>query len=92
MIEEEVPVAPVLTHAEVLEDPQIRHNETILEAEHPVYGRYRRVKPSIRFSETAPETTPPAALYGEHTEEILDELGVSAADRTRLRNTNIIPG
>jgi len=91
MVEEEVPVAPVLTHAEVLEDPQIRHNQTVLEAEHPVYGRYRRVKPSIRFSETAPETTPPAALYGEHTEEILDELGVSAADRTRLRKADIIP-
>ena len=91
MVEEEVPVAPVLTHAEVLEDPQLRHNGTVLEADHPIYGRYRRVKPSIRFSETAPETTPPAALYGEHTEEILDELGVTAANRARLRKADIIP-
>jgi crotonobetainyl-CoA:carnitine CoA-transferase CaiB-like acyl-CoA transferase len=91
MVEEEVPTAPVLTHADVLEDPQIRHNGTVLEADHPIYGRYRRVKPSIRFSETAPETTPPAALYAEHTEEILDELGVGAADRKRLRKAEAIP-
>jgi crotonobetainyl-CoA:carnitine CoA-transferase CaiB-like acyl-CoA transferase len=90
MIEFEVPAAPVLTHAEVLEDPQIRHNGTVLEAEHPIYGRYRRVRPAARFSQTVPLVTPPAALYGEHTEEILDELGMSSERRMKLRESGIL--
>jgi crotonobetainyl-CoA:carnitine CoA-transferase CaiB-like acyl-CoA transferase len=90
MVEFEVPAAPVLTHAEVLEDPQIQHNGTILEAEHPVYGRYRRVRHAARFSRTIPTITPPAALYAEHTDEILDELGVSAERRARLRASGVL--
>jgi crotonobetainyl-CoA:carnitine CoA-transferase CaiB-like acyl-CoA transferase len=85
MVEAEVPAAPILTHQEVLVDPQITHNGSILEAVHPVYGRYRRVRQAARFSETQEETTAPAALYGEHSDEILDEIGCSQEERERLR-------
>lgn len=91
MNEFEVPVAPILSHQDVLEDPQIRHNESIIEATHPIYGPYRRVRPSVRFSETIPSVTAPAALYGEHTDEILEEIGVDAARRSQLRKDEIIP-
>jgi crotonobetainyl-CoA:carnitine CoA-transferase CaiB-like acyl-CoA transferase len=80
----------VLSHTEVLEDPQIRHNGTVIEAEHPIYGRYRRVRQSARFSRTIPEITPPAALYGEHSDEILDELEIPEEARTRLREAGVI--
>jgi crotonobetainyl-CoA:carnitine CoA-transferase CaiB-like acyl-CoA transferase len=85
MIEADVPAAPILSHQDVLVDPQITHNGTVIEAEHPVYGRYRRVRPAARFSETVPDPSRPAALYAEHSDEILDELGTPAADRRRLR-------
>ncbi len=85
MVEFEVPAAPILTHAEVLVDPQIKHNGLVVEAEHPVYGRYRRVRQAARFSETVPEPTPPAALYAQHTDEILDEMGCDEERRKRLR-------
>jgi formyl-CoA transferase len=85
MIDAEVPAAPILTHLEVLVDPQITHNGSVLEAVHPVYGRYRRVRQAARFSRTQQETTPPAALYGEHSDEILDEIGCSDEARERLR-------
>ena len=85
MVEAQVPAAPVLTHQDVLVDPQIVHNGCIIEAEHPVYGRYRRVRPSARFSKTIEPTTRPSALYAEHSDEILDELGTSPEDRKRLR-------
>jgi len=91
MIESEVPAAPVLTHAEVLEDPQIRHNGTVVEAEHPIYGRYRRVRQAARFSQTVADVPRPPALYGEHTDEILDELGLSAAARAKLRSSGVVP-
>jgi crotonobetainyl-CoA:carnitine CoA-transferase CaiB-like acyl-CoA transferase len=85
MLEYEVPVAPILTQREVLEDPQIKHNGTVIEATHPIYGRYRRVRPAARFSETVPENTLPAALYAEHSDAILDEIECSAEERERLR-------
>lgn len=85
MVECEVPAAPILSHPEVLVDPQITHNGMVLEADHPVYGRYRRVRPMARFSRTVPDTTPAAALYAEHSDEILDELGVEPERRAMLR-------
>ena len=91
MIEFEVPAAPVLSHSEVLEDPQIQRNGIVSEATHPIYGRYRRVKQAVRFSKTVPAETPAAALYAEHTEEILDEFGIDEPTRRRLRNAEVIP-
>jgi crotonobetainyl-CoA:carnitine CoA-transferase CaiB-like acyl-CoA transferase len=90
LVEEGVPVAPILTQREILVDPQLSHNGTIIEATHPVYGRYRRVNPAARFSLTPTRTTPAAALYGENTEEILDELGVSPARRADLQERGVI--
>jgi crotonobetainyl-CoA:carnitine CoA-transferase CaiB-like acyl-CoA transferase len=85
MLEFEVPAAPILDHAQVLVDPQIAHNGTVVEAVHPVYGRYRRTRAAARFSRTIPDPTPPAALYAEHGDAILAELGHDEAARARLR-------
>lgn len=85
MVAVEVPAAPVLSLEDVFVDPQIVHNGTVIEAEHPVYGRYRRVRASARFSETKEDVTGPSALYAEHSDEILDELGTSQEKRARLR-------
>ena len=85
MVAAEVPAAPVLSHQDVLVDPQIQHNGCILEAEHHTYGRYRRIRPSARFSETVEPSTRGAALYAEHSDEILDELGTPRKERERLR-------
>jgi crotonobetainyl-CoA:carnitine CoA-transferase CaiB-like acyl-CoA transferase len=91
MLKHDVPAAPVLSHAEVLIDPQITHNGTVVEATHPVYGRYRRVRPAARFSETPNASTPAAALYAEHTDEILEEIGVGDEQRAKLRERGVIP-
>ncbi|MFL2936835.1 MAG: CoA transferase [Myxococcota bacterium] len=85
-----MPAAPVLTHQDVLVDPQITHNGCVIEAQHPVYGRYRRAKPSARFSGTVPEATESPALYGEHTDEILKEMGYEEADRAALRDDSVV--
>ncbi len=85
LTEVEVPAAPVLSHQDVLVDPQLTHNGSIIEATHPVYGRYRRARPAARFSGTKPDESRPSALYGEHSDELLDELGMSTEERARLR-------
>ena len=91
LIAEEVPAAPVLEHADVLRDPQLLHNGAVVEAQHPVYGAYRRARPAARFSATPLEDASAPALYGEHTEEILDELGRDEAARERLVERGVVP-
>lgn len=90
LVAHEVAAAPVLTHSEVLVDPQITHNGSVIEATHPVYGRYRRARAPVRFSATEPRVTAAAALYGDHTDEILAELGISAERRAELRARAVV--
>ncbi len=84
------PAAPVLTHEEVFLDPQVIHNGCVIEAEHPVYGRYRRAAPSAKFSGTVLESSSPPALYGEQSDEILEEIGYSDEQRAALRKEEVV--
>ncbi len=63
-------------------------------AEHPVVGNYRQIPPPVRFG-GEPDTTRairrPAPLVGEHTEEVLAEVGLGAAEVTALRELGAIP-
>jgi crotonobetainyl-CoA:carnitine CoA-transferase CaiB-like acyl-CoA transferase len=74
----EVPGGPVLTIPELPDNPQIRHNETIYEVEHVTAGRMRQCRPAPVFSATTLERGPSAPLLGEHTDEVLAELGFDA--------------
>ena len=72
-----VPCAPVLTRSAMLSDPQVIANGIIEETEHKVAGRLRQARPAARFS--ASRAGPPrgGAALGEHTAEVLAELGFS---------------
>jgi crotonobetainyl-CoA:carnitine CoA-transferase CaiB-like acyl-CoA transferase len=76
---EGVPCAPVLDRSEVFEQEQIKVNGTIEEFDHPVAGRIRQPRPAARFDKTPAEITRQAPVLGQHTQEILEELGIDAA-------------
>jgi len=74
-----VPCGACLDTGEVMADPHLREREMIVEVEHPVRGRYVTVGNPIKLS-ASPTTIGPSPLLGQHREEILRELGYTAAD------------
>lgn len=66
---------PVYGYADVMNDPQIRHNGSFVEYEHPTEGRVKTPGFPIRFSRTPSSVQRGAPVTGQHTREILSELG-----------------
>ena len=67
----------IKSHSEAVQDPQVRHMKTISSYEHPRAGTVKVVGPVVRMSETPPAIDRPAPLVGQHSEEILRELGLA---------------
>lgn len=66
----DVPHAPMYTTAEVPEDPQAKHLQLFVEAQHPVLGKFRTVRSPVSFDgERSLEVTPPP-LLGEHNAQL----------------------
>jgi crotonobetainyl-CoA:carnitine CoA-transferase CaiB-like acyl-CoA transferase len=78
LVANDVPCGPVLDLAEVLDDPQVRHNQSVGEVELPGSGRLRFARPPTRFAGTPQVPGRPAPRLGEHTREVLGELGFDA--------------
>ena len=91
MAAEQVPVGPVNSIEEMLVDPQVAHNESWFEWEHPSAGKFRAARPVARFSSTPQEVRRMPPLHGEHTAEVLRELGFDEAGLARLRADGVIP-
>ncbi|HJM99091.1 MAG TPA: CaiB/BaiF CoA-transferase family protein [Acidimicrobiales bacterium] len=90
LIEADVPSGPVLTGEEAISDPQIIHNGTLVEWEHPDAGIVRQPKPAARFSATPAEPKYAAAHRGQHNEETLLGLGYSSEEINQLKETGAI--
>ena len=74
----DVPCAPVLARSQVAADPQVIHNGLIETLDQPGLGALRQPRPAARFERTPAAIGGPAPAIGEHTDEILSELGFSA--------------
>jgi crotonobetainyl-CoA:carnitine CoA-transferase CaiB-like acyl-CoA transferase len=85
-----VPCAPVLRREDLLTDPQIAANQLIVESEHPHAGPMRQTRPAARFEHTPADQRRPAPLLGEHTDEVLREIGLSAAEIGQLRTERVV--
>ena len=92
MGDEDVPGGPVLSLDEVFENPQILHNGRVTEREHETAGRMRDCAPAAQFSGTTTEQQPIAPLRGEHSDEILAELGYDADGIAALRQAEVVEG
>ncbi len=87
---ESVPCAPILTREEVLTHPQIVENDILAELDHPAGGRIRQPRPAARFAETPARIRRPAPALGEHSREVLREVGVSDEEFARLAAAGVV--
>ncbi|HEV7913230.1 MAG TPA: formyl-CoA transferase [Albitalea sp.] len=72
----DIPCSPVLTMKEIANDPSLRASGTIVEVDHKARGKYLTVGSPIKFSDMKVQVTG-SPLLGEHTDEVLAELGFS---------------
>ena len=72
----DIPCAPVLTMKELLRDESLIKSGSIVEVQHKVRGSYWTIGSPIKFSDLKPEITA-SPLLGEHTDEVLKDLGYS---------------
>ena len=86
----DVPCAPALTRSQVLNHPQIIASGTLIEIDHPVSGRLRQVRPPASFERTPAGIRFGAPRLGEHTDEILLEIGYTSTQIETLRAAGVI--
>jgi formyl-CoA transferase len=85
----DIPCGPILSMKEIAEDPSLRASGTIVEVDHPVRGKYLTVGNPIKMSDS-PTVVTRSPLLGEHTEEVLEQLGYSQAQIAALREERVI--
>jgi CoA:oxalate CoA-transferase len=86
-----IPMGAINTIDQIVEHPQVKAREMLVECEHPVAGKVRMVGPPVKLSETPGAVRAPAPLLGQHTDEVLRErLGLDAGEIARLRNAGAL--
>ena len=87
---EGVPVGPVNRIGDMIADPQVAAREMVIEVDHPRAGRTRALGMPIKFSDARADMTRPAPLLGQHSREVLDQLGYSAAEIDALQRAGAV--
>ncbi len=84
-----VPCGPIYNLAQTFGDPQVKHQEMVLELDQPA-GKVKTLGFPIKMSDTPASIRRPAPRLGEHAEEILGELGFSAEKIKELKEKKVI--
>ena len=84
-----VPCGPILSMKELAEEPSLRATGTIVEVDHPERGKYLTVGNPIKLSDS-PTDVQRSPLLGEHTDEVLTEIGLSDAEIAAAKEENAV--
>jgi formyl-CoA transferase len=87
--EHDIPCGPILSMKEIADEPSLRATGTVVEVDHPTRGKYLTVGNPIKMSDS-PSDVKRSPLLGEHTDEVLVELGYAADQIAALRTEKVI--
>ncbi len=90
LTQHDIPVGKVYTLDEVFADPQVLHRQMVIEVEHPTLGKVKQVGIAPKLSDTPGTVRSLSPLLGEHTDEVLQELGYRREDIEILRQEGAI--
>ncbi|MFP6687800.1 MAG: CoA transferase [Alphaproteobacteria bacterium] len=85
-----VPCGPIYNIDEMFEDPQVKHLGMAAAVDHPTLGPIEIVNQAASLSRTPFRIHAPTPELGQYTDEILDELGVSAGDISALKERGVV--
>jgi formyl-CoA transferase len=85
----DIPCGPILSMEELAAEPSLRATGTVVEVDHPKRGKYLTVGNPIKLSDSPTEVRR-SPLLGEHTAEVLKELGLSDSEIGALRAEKVI--
>ncbi|HJO81064.1 MAG TPA: CaiB/BaiF CoA-transferase family protein [SAR202 cluster bacterium] len=85
-----LPPGSVYDIEEMFEDPQVVHNDMIVETEHPVYGLVKLTGFPMKLSDTPATMRIAPPTVGEHNEEVLGELGYSEGQIRDLQTAGVV--
>jgi len=85
-----VPAAPIHKLSEALAHPQVAARGLIVQTEHPTVGALQQIGLPIKFQDEERRALRPPPLLGEHSQEVLSELGYSDEAIQALRSTGVI--
>ena len=85
-----IPIAKVYSIDEVFNDPQVLARQMVLDLNHPTLGKVKQTGFPMKFSETPGKVRNFAPLFGQHTDEVLKELGYKKAESKRLRQEGVV--
>jgi formyl-CoA transferase len=85
----DIPCGPILSMKEIAEEPSLRKTGTVVEVDHPTRGTYLTVGNPIKMSDS-PSDVKRSPLLGEHTDEVLAELGFGVEQIAALRAEKVI--
>ena len=88
--EAEIPAGPILTLEEVLSHPQVLARDMVVEVNHPSVGRLKLTGIPVKLSKTPGKIKSPPPLLGEHTEEVLSDLGYSKQEIEELKKDGVV--
>jgi len=89
---EKIGCGPINTLEQVFADPHVKAREMVIEMDHPATGKapLKLIANPIKFSETPPTYRQAPPMLGQHTDDILNEAGLSAEEIAKLKDDGTV--